>query len=507
VNSRSIEASPRAPSGEAPSGPASLAVRAARSSIWSLIGQIFQVALGLVSFALLSRWLAPADYGVLGMAATISGFLGVVGDSGITSAVTRLSEIDESAEATAFWLSIMGACVLTAIAAIAAPLLALFYKNGALTLVSLALAASFLLAAPMRVSSAKLSRSFRFRELTIIGIVSSSVAVTVAILLAARGFGVWALVAQGTIAFVLQTVMTVAVCPPRVNPRLWSRARARDLAHAGSRLSGFSLAITIGRSLDAILAGRFIGSAGLGLMSMGLKLVYQPVERLCGAIYSVFLPATVELKEVSRQGSAFQSAMRMLMIVVAPFCLGAFAIAPEIIALLPSKWAALTPVLRFYAATSLLLPVGYLSMSVLVAQGRVTALFRTSLILIPVSWAAAVIGALSRSVLGMVAAWSFAIAAGALTMLWLIWSGYGLGRGFLNAIGVPIAVGSLMAIGVRFVLDLSGFGGTRVGFLVGAIAGTMLYVGLAWLAMNADLVRAGRLVAQAISRRAVRSQT
>jgi O-antigen/teichoic acid export membrane protein len=197
----------------------------------------------------------------------------------------------------------------------------------------------------------------------------------------------------------------------------------------------------------------------------------------------------------------------MLMIVVAPFCLGAFAIAPEIIALLPSKWAALTPVLRFYAATSLLLPVGYLSMSVLVAQGRVTALFRTSLILIPVSWAAAVIGALSRSVLGMVAAWSFAIAAGALTMLWLIWSGYGLGRGFLNAIGVPIAVGSLMAIGVRFVLDLSGFGGTRVGFLVGAIAGTMLYVGLAWLAMNADLVRAGRLVAQAISRRAVRSQT
>jgi O-antigen/teichoic acid export membrane protein len=44
----------------------------------------------MVSFGLLSRWLTPEGYGLLGMAATVGGFLGIVGDSRITIAVTRL---------------------------------------------------------------------------------------------------------------------------------------------------------------------------------------------------------------------------------------------------------------------------------------------------------------------------------------------------------------------------------------------------------------------------------
>jgi O-antigen/teichoic acid export membrane protein len=479
----------------------SIAVRAARSTLWSLVGQVYQVILGMASFALLSHWLTPGDYGMLGMAATVSGFLGVVGDSGITAAVTRLPEIDRSVEATAFWLALGGAAILTGVAAIAAPLLALFYKNQSITAVSLTLAATFLVAAPMRVSYAKLSRLLRFRALTIIGIVSNTVAVAVAGILAYHRFGVWALVAQTTVVFVLQSVLIVMACPINISPRSWSRSRSRELTRAGSQLSGFSLAITVGRGLDTVLTGRFIGSAGLGLMGMSTKLAYQPVERICGAIYSVFLPTMTELAEPARQSRAFQSATRLLMMIVAPFCLGVVAVAPEIVAWLPARWSMLAPVLRFYAATSLFQPIGYLSMSVLVAHGRAGALLRTSLALIPISWGAAILGALSRSVMGMVAAWSFATIVGGLILLALVRSSFVLGSRFFAAATVPVGVSILMALGVRVVLTLLKMDGTRTGMVIGSLAGTLIYGLGAWLVMRPDLTRAARLLRDAMARR------
>lgn len=189
------------------------------------------------------------------------------------------------------------------------------------------------------------------------------------------------------------------------------------------------------------------------------------------------------------------------MMVVAPFCLGAVAVAPEIIAWLPARWSTLTPVLRFYAATSLIQPIGYLSMSVLVAHGRAGALLRTALALIPISWGAAILGALSRSVMGMVAAWSFAIVVGALILLALVRSSFALGSRFVAAATVPVAVGILMTLGVRVVLALLKMGGTRTGMVVGALAGAVIYGLGALLVMRSDLARAARLVRDAIAKR------
>jgi O-antigen/teichoic acid export membrane protein len=476
------------------SAPPRLAARAAGSSVWSLVGQIYQVVLGMASFALLTRWLTPADYGVLGMAATVSGFLGVIGDSGMTNAVMRLPQIDDAAEATAFWLSLIGGAALTLVAAIAAPILAWFYKNSSITWISFVLAFTFLLGSPMRVSLAKLSRAMRFREITLINMVVTTLALALTVALAMRGFGVWALVAQGVSVFVLQSLMVMVASPPKMRLRLWSRDRARDLSHVASRLSGFSLSITIGRALDNILAGRFLGSSALGFMGMGMKLVFLPVERLGGAMYSVFLPAAVELGDDARQAQAFKAAARLILMVVGPFSLGTVAIAPEIVALLPPRWFGLEPVLRIYALTSLFSPISYLAMSVLVAHGRAGSLLRAAIAFIPMCWAAAILGVISGSVVGMVAAWSFSIVIGTVVFVWLVYRRLSLGADFWTAMLAPVSASLLMACLVRISVSLLGLKGTRIGLAVGAVEGALLYGALAWLMMRPDLLRVVRLL-------------
>ena len=90
--------------------------------------------MGLGSFAILSRWLTPHDYGLFGMAATVSAFVGVIGDAGVSSAIIRLPQIDAVAEATAFWLSLAGAGILTLLCGVAAPLIGWFYREPSITL-------------------------------------------------------------------------------------------------------------------------------------------------------------------------------------------------------------------------------------------------------------------------------------------------------------------------------------------------------------------------------------
>ncbi len=478
-----------------------LAVRAVGSSAWSMMSQVLQTGLGVVSFALMSRWLTPADYGLMGMAATVSGFVGVVGDVGVSSIVVRLPNLDAEAEVTAFWLSIMGGFVLAIVTAIAAPLIAHFYKNPALLPLSVGLATTFVLAAPGRVSSAKLARQLRFRASTIISAVATALATTAAAVLASHSFGAWALVVQMGATFMLQSIMLVVVSPPRCSPKLFSRARSREFATFGSQLSGFSLAITTGRALDNVLAGRILGSSAVGLMTMGVKLVYVPVERLCGAVYNVFFPTMVELGDAEKQARAFQTAARLLFMIVAPFVFGTIAIDREIVALLPEKWVSMVPIVDAYALTALVLPLNYLSLAVLIAHGRAGFLLRMAIGLIPVCWAGAAIGALSGSVLAMVGAWAFAIVLGAGIAFARTWRQLKLTRSFWSALIAPLAVSAAMAFAVRVVVLVTRVRGRRIGMPVGAVAGAIIYAALVWLFMRADVIRMATLLGQAIQRK------
>jgi PST family polysaccharide transporter len=495
----SVEVDPTSQVNAAPDQP-SLAVRAIGSSVWSVGGQVGQVLLSLATFGLLSRWLTPFDYGLIGMASTVTAFLGIIGDAGVSWAVTRLQRIDASAEATGFWLSIGGGSVLTIISLIAAPVLARFYHSAAVGPLALALATTFLLAAPGRVSNAKLGRNLRFRALTLISLCANLAGAVLSVVLAMRGFGAWALVAQMVATFVVQGLVTIILMPPRIAPRHVSRTQARGLARVGWQVSGYGMTQVVGRSLDGVLAGRYLGSAAVGYMGMGQRLVFIPMERLSASAAAVFVPTIVELDNLGRQARAFREAVRLLLLLGAPFCAGIFAIAPEVVALLPAKWSALAPILRAYAVGSLFSPFIHLTFSVLLAHGRSGLLLTIAFLLIPVTWGGAVLGAALRSVLVMAMVWGVGAGLCGVVQLVICARILKLRQALWSALLVPVAAAAVMAVAVRLVLRVAGCEGTPAGVALGVAVGAAVYAGLAWLTMRADIRRVTELLMKAAGR-------
>lgn len=463
-----------------------LAARAARSSVHSVVGQVAQFGIGIASVVLLTPWVAPADYGVLAMASVITGLLGAIGDSGVGAAVIRNTAVDRIVEATAFWVSMLGGVILTAVAAIAAPLLGWFFKRGDVPALAAALAASFTVAAPSRVSIALLSKEMRFGTLAKINVGSAGFGVAIGVAVAAGGGGPWSLVAQTLSVFACQSVAALFARPVCVGRRHVSRKLLHEFSAFGSRVGGYNLANTASRALDGILGGAWVGATGLGLFGMANRLLVMPIGRVCGAVSNVFLPAIIEVEGAEARARSFAGVVRLTAVVVLPVSIGVAAIAPEIAALLPSRWAGVEFPLRVFALGSIVDPVSWYAVALLLALGRASGLFRLGVVLLPLSWAAVVVGARSGVSAGLALAWVVWNVAQAGGLLLMVSQELPL-RGALRAAYLrPLGSACAMGVGVRVVLRLTGTAGNSAGAFVGVATGILIYAGcMAWL-MRAD---------------------
>lgn len=467
-----------------------------RSTFWSLLSQGLQVGLGILSFALLSPWLSPEEFGRFGVAATATGLLGVIGDSGVGAALIRRANLDDATLASAFWLSHLGALLLTAVCAAAAPLLGWLFSDSEVTLLALAMAGIFLASAPGRVSSACLTKTLRFRTLAWTGTIASALGLAAALVAASSGAGPWSLVVMTLGTAAAGACFTYAARPTPVAPALFDRAIARELASFGSQMSGFSLALTLSRFLDGILLGRFLGQGAVGLMTMAQKLTMLPVQRLAGGVGAVFLPTVVQLDEPAARGHAFARAGGTMMLAVAPFCFGVFAIADEIVALLPPRWSDLSAALQVFALTALFDPLGLLSVSIATADGHGKGLLRAALWIMPMCWGTALLGVWSDNPLWFYILWGAASGGGGLLIFLVARRTLRLDQSFATELLWPVGIAAVMAAAVRIVVWLTDTGGTRTGFVLGAATGVALYTCLSWLLRRDAILRVFRLFKQ-----------
>lgn len=464
-----------------PAAPPTLATRAVRGALWSVLSQGVQVTVGILSFAVLAPWLSPDDFGKFGLSLMATGLLGVVGDSGVTAALVRRERLDDAALASGFWLSFAGAFVLAAIAAAAAPLIAWFFDDPALLYLALANGAVFPLSALGRVPTARLTKGLRFRALAGLGLASSLVGLTAGTLTASMGLGAWSLVWMSLSAAFALALGAFALAPTPVAPRLVTRALVRELGAFGSQVSAFSLALTLSRFLDGPLIGRYVSEGAIGLFTMATRLTLLPVQRLAGAVASVFLPTIVQVDRGAPRQRALARALGALNLGIIPFCVGVAAIAEEVVALLPPKWSGLAPALRCLALAAMFEPTGFLSISVATAEGHTRGLLRATLLLVPLNWCAALAGALTGDATVFFAAWAISNALGGLVLYQVAARALELPSAIPPGWSGPLLTSLVMGAAVRAILFLLGLESTRAGFVVGALSGVAIYAVLVLL--------------------------
>jgi O-antigen/teichoic acid export membrane protein len=264
-------------------------VKTFRNVIYTSLTKGATVTCQIVASLVVARNLTPSDYGVVGFAFIIIGFLSRFSDVGLGTAVIRRPELNQSNLRTAFTLKIILSTGAFVLALLIAPFAHHFFEHPATGNVIRLLALNFLLTTIGFLPQVTLEREMNYRALIIPGIVGAVVRCLLIIVLILHGWKYWAIVLADVGANLAVGIATQIVrwVPPRIH---FDWADAQEYLRFGLPLFGSAVMVFLIFNLDNFLVGAAMGSKQLGYYA----LAFTWASFICGllneTVNSVLLP-------------------------------------------------------------------------------------------------------------------------------------------------------------------------------------------------------------------------
>jgi PST family polysaccharide transporter len=372
---------------------ADLKGRSVRGVSLTLISQGTRFVLQLASIMVLARLLTPADFGMVAMVTAITGLANAFQDLGLSEATIQRQKISHDQVSTLFWINVAVGLGLTLIMASLAPMLAWFYREERLRDITFLLSLTFLFSGLTVQHGALLRRQMRFVSLGIRDVASYALALPVALILAWRGFGYWAIVSVPLIANFNRMALSWMMC--RWIPSLPRRnANVGSMVAFGGNIATSYMLLNVMRNADSVLIGRYLGAGPLGFYSRAYNLVMQPMRQLFDPVGSVAIPAFSRLQGDPERFAHYYLRTINLLTWVSASILGILFVAaePVTLLLLGNKWREAAPVFQILNISTFAQLLQWSTIWLFVSQGKSGRLLRQSLITSPIVIAGYLIG-------------------------------------------------------------------------------------------------------------------
>jgi O-antigen/teichoic acid export membrane protein len=326
-----------------------------KGGAWSFALRLAGQCFALARLIILARLLTPADFGVVGIALLVIATLEAFSQTGLAHALVQLKEEIDDALDTAWTVGILcGALLFTLLFALA-PRTALFFHTPQASAVIRLIGVSLLLQGLTNIGIVRFHRDLDFRSqfrYELSGTLADFlVSVTVALLYRS----VWALVAGLLAGDLTRLVVSYLIHPYRPRPSL-RFSRVRHLFDFSKWISGSSMMIFIGSSIDGLVVGRLLGAAPLGLYRVAGQAAQAPFTEVARVVGRAAFPAYARLQQSRDQlREAYRRILRVSAAIYIPAALVIIVLAGDFTAaVLGRQWLPMVPALRILAAAGLL---------------------------------------------------------------------------------------------------------------------------------------------------------
>ncbi len=345
--------------------------RSVRGGVASLFAQTGKLVLQVGATAILARLLSPRDYGIFGMAAVVTGFLGLFHDMGLSVATIQREEITHREVTALFWLNAAVGLAIALAALALAPAVAWFFDEPRLGPVVAALAIAFVLGGAAVQHQALLRRQMRFGRIALLETAAMLLGTAAGVWAAAAGLRYWSLVVMQLVTSLATLLLSLLLCgwlPGR--PR--RGAHVRELLRFGAHLMGFNAVNYLGKSVDPALLGWRWGPVPVGTYGNARKLMQLPITQVSAPVGQVALPALARITDdPARYRAAYLRLVEKLLIVSMPGIAYLIAVSDWLVALLLGpQWTECAALFAILGIGALLEPVCSSVGWLLLSQGR-----------------------------------------------------------------------------------------------------------------------------------------
>lgn len=266
--------------------------RAVRGAAATGVSQLVRLVLQVSSVVVLARLLTPRDYGLVAMVLAVIGLAEFLRDFGLGAAAVRAENLTRRQRDNLFWLNAALGTAFALLTIACAPLLSHLYGRPELTLITVALAPTFMLSGLGAQYRVDLLRGLRFGTLAWFDVLSAGIALAIGIALAFGGAGYWALVTQQVASGVVTLLLLVAAC--RWRPSAYDRStEVMGFVRLGSAFVFGSVMAYISRNVDNVIVGHRFGAQSLGAYTRSVQLVRTPLTQIQGPFATVAVPVLI----------------------------------------------------------------------------------------------------------------------------------------------------------------------------------------------------------------------
>ena len=234
--------------------------------LWSALQKYSTMIVGFLSGIILARLLTPYDYGCIGMLSIFMVLAESFIDGGFGSALIQKKDPTQKDYSTIFYWNMMVSALMYAVLFISAPYIARFYDIPLLSDVLRVQALVLFVHAFTLVQSNQLRKQLNFKLISIVTVSTSIISLIITIIMAYKGFGVWALVSQNLITAIIPAIIYWFYV--RWRP-LWifSWASFKELFSFGFYMFLTSIVNSFSNQIQGLLIGRFYDPATMGYYS------------------------------------------------------------------------------------------------------------------------------------------------------------------------------------------------------------------------------------------------
>lgn len=422
-------------------GVGDLAAVGARGGTLTLIGSGFSFAIQIVSLLTLSRLLLPADFGLVAMVAIFISLSNLLRDFGLPLAGLQEKNLSQQQASNLFWMNAAISTICALLLIVSTPFLVALFREPRLGAIVPTLALGVVLGGLGAQIQVQLARRLRYGVLVMSDVLGQILALSVAIVLAARGLGYWSLVAQMMVTIVVPLAWRWIAS--RWVPQLPRRGyESHRLLRTGSAYGAAQLLTFAQSNIDSLIIGAQLGPTALGYYSRGYQMLTAPAARFLDPLTQVVVPLLNRAKTAGRDSDAV---LYKVQFVVGAMIVWVFAVtagtAPGLIPLiLGPHWDPVVPVFQLLAVGGAVWVFNHVSYWAFISKEIPRALLHYNMVSKPLAILSIFVGS-TFGLVGVAAGYAVAmIFSWPLNLLWLKRAGgLSFGRFFLGGARIIVA--------------------------------------------------------------------
>lgn len=309
------------------------------NTLWSFFGRFGYLAVGLIGNIILVRLLSPKEFGQVGIMMFFIIVANVLVESGLSGALIRKQKVTEIDYSTIFIFNLMISLFLMSVLIASSSYIAEFYNDPELKKILFASSFVLFFNALIITQNTKLIKNLQFKSKAIFECVSIFAGSIIAIFLAFKGAGVWALIAlQLSTAIILACILWIFVEPTKIFK--FSISSFKEFYKFGINTTLASLLNTAFDNIYQLILGKYFAISQAGYYYQAKKLQEMPIGVLQTTMLGVVYSTLTRLQDDSvKFNDLYQNLVRIFTIVVALITMVIFYYSDLIVNLLyGDKW-------------------------------------------------------------------------------------------------------------------------------------------------------------------------